>query len=64
MMQYNGEDHGLLERRNRKDWSIRLGQFFDHFLKGAPAAEWIKDGVPAVLKGVDWGLETEAKKVF
>ena len=64
MMQYNGEDHGLLERRNRKDWSIRLGQFFDHFLKGAPAAEWIKEGVPAVLKGVDWGLETEAKKVF
>jgi dipeptidyl aminopeptidase/acylaminoacyl peptidase len=64
MMQYNGEDHGLLERKNRKDWSIRLGQFFDHFLKGAPAAEWIKDGVPAVLKGVDWGLETGEKKVF
>jgi dipeptidyl aminopeptidase/acylaminoacyl peptidase len=64
MMEYNGEDHGLLERRNRKDWSIRLGQFFDHFLKGAPAANWIKDGVPAVLKGIDWGLEAERKKVF
>ncbi len=64
MMQYNGEDHGLLERRNRKDWSTRLGQFFDHFLKGAPAAEWIREGVPAVLKGVDWGLETGERKVF
>jgi len=36
MLQYNGEDHNLVERRNRKDLSIRLGQFFDHYLKGAP----------------------------
>jgi dipeptidyl aminopeptidase/acylaminoacyl peptidase len=64
MMEYNGEDHGLLERRNRKDWSIRLGQFFDYYLKGAPAATWIKDGVPATSKGIDWGLKTEEKKAF
>jgi dipeptidyl aminopeptidase/acylaminoacyl peptidase len=64
LMEYNGEDHGLIERRNRKDWSIRLGQFFDHFLKGAPAAVWIKDGVPATLKGIDWGLKTTETKPF
>ncbi|HWK07814.1 MAG TPA: prolyl oligopeptidase family serine peptidase [Puia sp.] len=58
MMQYNGEDHGLGERRNRKDWSIRLGQFFGYYLKGEPPAKWITDGVPATLKGIDWGLET------
>lgn len=58
MMQYNGEDHGLGERRNRKDWSIRLSQFFGYYLKGEPPAEWITDGVPATLKGIDWGLET------
>lgn len=56
MMQYNGEDHGLLERRNRKDWSIRLSQFFGYYLKGEPPAKWITDGVPATLKGIDWGL--------
>lgn len=60
LLQYNGEDHNLVERRNRKDLSIRLGQFFDHYLKGAPAAKWIKDGLPATLKGIDWGTEVGA----
>jgi dipeptidyl aminopeptidase/acylaminoacyl peptidase len=59
MMQYNGEGHGLTERRDRKDWSIRLSQFFDHYLKDAPAPRWIKEGVPATLKGIDWGLGTD-----
>lgn len=56
MLQYNDEDHNLVERRNRKDLSVRLGQFFDHYLKGAPAARWMTEGVPAVNKGIDWGL--------
>lgn len=59
MLQYNGEDHNLVERRNRKDLSIRLAQFFDHYLKGAPAAKWISEGVPATEKGIDWGTEIE-----
>ncbi|NII28271.1 S9 family peptidase [Pseudoflavitalea sp. X16] len=64
LLQYNGEDHNLVERRNRKDLSIRLGQFFDHFLKGAPAAKWIAEGVPALDKGIDWGTQVEEKKAF
>jgi len=59
MLQYNDEDHNLVERKNRKDLSIRLAQFFDHFLKGAPAPIWIKEGVPATKKGIDWGLDYE-----
>ena len=59
MMEYNGEDHGLQERRNRKDWSIRMAQFFDHYLKGAPSPKWMTNGVPATLKGIDWGLQTQ-----
>jgi dipeptidyl aminopeptidase/acylaminoacyl peptidase len=57
LMQYNGEDHGLTERRNRKDWSIRLAQFFGYYLKGEPPARWITEGVPATMKGIDWGLD-------
>jgi dipeptidyl aminopeptidase/acylaminoacyl peptidase len=64
MLQYNDEDHNLVERRNRKDLSIRLAQFFDHFLKGAPAAPWIKNGVPATLKGIDWGIEATTQPSF
>ncbi|WP_207513404.1 alpha/beta hydrolase family protein [Longitalea luteola] len=64
MLQYNGEDHNLVERKNRKDLSIRLAQYFDHFLKGAPAPRWLAEGLPATSKGIDWGTEVEEKKGF
>lgn len=57
MLQYNGEDHNLVERKNRKDLSIRLSQFFDYYLKDAKPAKWIKEGLPATQKGIDWGLK-------
>lgn len=59
MLEYNGEDHNLVERKNRKDLSVRLGQFFDYYLKDKKPANWIRYGVPAVDKGRDWGLQVE-----
>ncbi len=59
MLEYNGEDHNLVERKNRKDLSVRLGQFFDYYLKDGKPAKWIKDGLPATEKGRDWGLGIE-----
>ncbi|WP_343318407.1 S9 family peptidase [Sphingobacterium multivorum] len=57
MLNYNGDEHNLMLRQNRKDIQIREQQFFDHFLKGAPAPSWMKKGVPATEKGIDWGFE-------
>lgn len=57
LFNYNGEDHGLRQEHNQKDWSIRMQQFFDHYCKDAPAPVWLKEGVPAVKKGETWGLE-------
>jgi dipeptidyl aminopeptidase/acylaminoacyl peptidase len=57
MFNYNGEPHGLRKRPNQKDWTIRLQQFFDHYLMGAPEPVWMTDGVPAVMKGKTLGLE-------
>lgn len=59
MLQYNKEAHNLTQRRNAKDLSIRLQQFFDHYLKGAPAPVWMTRGLPAVEKGKSWGYEYE-----
>lgn len=56
LLQYNAEDHNLVERKNRKDLSIRLGQFFDYYLKDGKPAKWINEGLPATEKGKDWGL--------
>lgn len=46
MFNYNGEKHGLRKRINQKDYTRRLQEFFDHYLKGAPAAEWMDKGIP------------------
>jgi dipeptidyl aminopeptidase/acylaminoacyl peptidase len=46
MFSYNGEKHGLRKRMNQKDYTHRLQEFFDHFLKGAPAPEWMQKGIP------------------
>jgi dipeptidyl aminopeptidase/acylaminoacyl peptidase len=57
MLQYNGEEHNLTLRRNQRDLSIRLQQFFDHYLKGAPMPMWMRDGIPALRKGRTYGFE-------
>lgn len=59
MLNYNGEAHNLVERKNRKDIQIREQQFFDWKLKGEKPAVWLTKGVPAVEKGIGWGLETD-----
>jgi dipeptidyl aminopeptidase/acylaminoacyl peptidase len=46
MFNYNGERHGLRKRINQKDYTRRLQEFFDHFLKGAPKPEWMEKGIP------------------
>ena len=57
MLNYNGEAHGLRREENRLDFAKRMQQFFDHHLKGAPATRWIAEGIPAVDKGKEFGLE-------
>lgn len=59
LLNYNGEAHNIVERKNRKDISIREQQFFDWLLKGKKPPRWISEGVPATEKGRDWGLETD-----
>ncbi|HSF23426.1 MAG TPA: prolyl oligopeptidase family serine peptidase, partial [Blastocatellia bacterium] len=46
MLQYKGENHGLAKLENRKDYSVRMLEFFDHHLKGKPAPAWLREGVP------------------
>jgi dipeptidyl aminopeptidase/acylaminoacyl peptidase len=46
MLQYVGENHGLRDPANQKDYTVRQKEFWDHFLKGEPAPAWWTDGVP------------------
>ncbi len=56
MLQYDGEGHGLSELP-RRDYMIRMTQFFDYFLKGGHPANWLLKGIDARNKGADDGLE-------
>ncbi|MDE6027775.1 MAG: prolyl oligopeptidase family serine peptidase, partial [Muribaculaceae bacterium] len=55
MLQYNGEAHNIKQRKNRKDITVRLQQFFDHYLKDTPMPKWMKEGVPMHRKGQENG---------
>lgn len=57
LLQYDGEDHSILGYENRKDYSSRLKQFFDHYLKDSACPSWMFYGIPAKLKGISTGFE-------
>ena len=64
-LNYNGEPHWPLKMQNRKDFNIRMAQFFDYYLKGAAKPVWMEKGVPPIQKGINQGYElmtSEGKK--
>jgi len=56
-LQYENEGHLVLGWHSMYDYTTRMGQFFDYYLKGLPAPVWMTDGIPAKLKGHVTGLE-------
>lgn len=51
MVNYNGDGHNPRKRANQKDIDMRMQQFFDHHLRGMPAPEWMREGIPFLRKG-------------
>jgi dipeptidyl aminopeptidase/acylaminoacyl peptidase len=62
MLNYNGDQHNLTKYPNRVDLSIRMKQFFDHYLMDKPAPEWMTAGIPALEKGKNNGLKLIEEK--
>jgi hypothetical protein len=52
MLQYDDADHSLTGAA-AEDFSMRLMQFFDHFLKGAPTPNWMIAEAPGQSQGAD-----------
>ena len=46
LLVYEGENHGLRQEANQRDYRDRIMQWFAHYLKGEPAPEWIANGLP------------------
>jgi hypothetical protein len=45
-LQYRGEPHHLKQYANKLDYTLRFKEYLDHYLKGEPAPDWIREGVP------------------
>jgi dipeptidyl aminopeptidase/acylaminoacyl peptidase len=50
LLAYPGEGHHLGGLANQRDLTTRFLEFFDHYLKGAPAPKWLSDGVTYLKK--------------
>jgi hypothetical protein len=48
LLDYPSQNHLLAKRADQNDYTVRMKQFFDHFLKGAPLPSWYAKGVPAL----------------
>jgi len=61
LLQYDRGNHGVVGD-DGKDFTIRVTQFFDYYLKGAAPPKWMVEGIPANMKGLDSGLDLEPGK--
>jgi dipeptidyl aminopeptidase/acylaminoacyl peptidase len=46
LLEYKGENHGLRLPKNMKDYTVRMREWFDHYLKDAASPDWMEKGVP------------------
>jgi dipeptidyl aminopeptidase/acylaminoacyl peptidase len=61
LLQYKGENHGLVKPANRKDYTVRMREFFDHYLRDAKAHAWLEKGIPHLQ--LDEHLEERVKEL-
>jgi dipeptidyl aminopeptidase/acylaminoacyl peptidase len=59
LLQYDGGVHNV-DGPDAEDYTIRLTQFFDYYLKMAKAPKWMVDGVPARFKQIDTGYDLDS----
>lgn len=52
-LNYKGEGHFLGNQAAQKDWTIRMMQFFDYYLKGTKEPRWMKEGIHLRERGID-----------
>jgi hypothetical protein len=61
LLEYKGENHNLRKPENMKDYTIRMKEWYDHYLMDKPAPKWMTDGIP-LLKMKDH-LEERTKEM-
>ncbi len=58
MVVYSEGNHSI-KNKEAEDFSIRMMQFFDHYLKDKPAPLWMLDGIPDSVEGFNNELQLD-----
>jgi dipeptidyl aminopeptidase/acylaminoacyl peptidase len=45
LLVYPDEEHGILKRENQDDFQARMKAFYDHYLMGKPAPDWMAEAL-------------------
>ena len=63
MLEYVGENHGLAQPANQRDYTVRMKEYFDHYLMGAPAPDWMvkRRAAPEDGRAPEGAREAEAR---
>ncbi|UAY55741.1 alpha/beta hydrolase family protein [Arachidicoccus terrestris] len=56
MLEYTDGNHGV-SGKSADDFSLRMRQFFDYYLKDKPAPKWMVKSIPAGTKAVEASLQ-------
>ena len=58
LLQYDEGGHSV-NGKDARDYTIRLTEFFNYYLKGSPPPKWMTVGIPAKFKGIENGYELD-----
>lgn len=53
LLNYKGNGHFLSGTAARRDWTIRMKQFFDYYLNHTAEPRWMKEGIHLRERGID-----------
>ena len=53
LLNYKNEGHFLSGEGAQRDWTIRMTQFFDYYLKETKEPRWMKEGININERGID-----------
>ena len=46
LLEYKGENHNLRVPKNMKDYTVRMREWFDHYLMDKASPTWMEQGIP------------------
>jgi dipeptidyl aminopeptidase/acylaminoacyl peptidase len=58
LLEYENAGHAVFGG-DARDYTIRMKQFFDYYLKGAAPPKWMTEGIPEISKGINSGFELD-----